>query len=272
MNLICTWSFKPMIDGTRLGAINRFDTLVFLYMADKSISTFRECFGFNPTLYTDSIGEKVLSFTGCNIINCYDNIYDNISTKLWAYPKIITYSKQEDPYLHFDLDFILKQPISIPDCDVYVQCPDTYKDTFTNDLNSTGLSLPKEFDNKLLDNSFTMGIFGMFDMELNHKYANASLKYFNDNNSTVNDWRSVTMTNTVLEQQLLAVMASDSEVRYLCEDACFENDYFKHYVSTTKKSDFARNFLHDKIEQKHHDANRILINELQSKSKEDTNN
>lgn len=251
MQPIATWSFAPFLKGHRLGSYNRFDLLVFLYIAEQAIQSFS--YMGKPKIYTDSIGEVAFSSFDCEVINCYDSAHDEIDTRLWAYTKILTYQKQVEPYLHFDLDFVLKREVKIPECDVFVQCKDTYKDTFTNDLKSTGLDLPDSFKNKLLNNSLTVGVLGMFDMDLNEKYSNEARKYFELNNKNADTWKNTTMTNCILEQQLLMSHCTEKDVKFLSNTECFNNDNFRHYVSYTKKASFACHHLHSKIEQRHHD-------------------
>jgi hypothetical protein len=240
--------------------------LAFIYLADLSLSSVKKYYSTDPVIYTDSIGEKLFTAMGYNVVNCYDNVFEEINTKMWAYPKICTYEKQTKPYIHFDLDFIFKRHFSIPDCDVFVQCSDTYQHTYTNDLESTGLILPSVFHNSLLKNSWTVGILGMFDMDLNREYSNMSLEYFNLNSSREELWRDTTMTNTVLEQQLLAALALDKNVKCLTEKECFETADFKHYVSFTKMDSFIRPYINRYITQDHYDYLRILENAIQSKS------
>lgn len=261
---IATWSFAPFLKGARLGNYNKYDLLVFIILAERAINSFR--YIGTPTIYTDSIGEICFSSFDCNIVNCYDDAHNDVDVRLWAYTKILTYKKQVQPYLHFDLDFVLKREIDIPSCDVFVQCKDTYHQTFTNDLKSTGLDLPDEFNDTLLDNSWTVGVLGMFDMDLNEKYTSMAQDYFIINSKNADTWRNTTMSNTILEQQMLALHTKDKEVKCLSDSECFDNDDFKHYVSHTKKSQYACHFFHNQVKQRHYDILRKVQDAIHSRN------
>jgi len=60
-------------------------------------------------LYTDSVGADILieslNLPYTNVFTSYDNLICN--PVLWAYPKVITFSKQDSPFIHVDGDVII---------------------------------------------------------------------------------------------------------------------------------------------------------------------
>lgn len=263
-NLIATWSFAPMLKGARLGSLpSKYDLLCFLYLTEKCVESSK--FLGEITIYTDSIGEALFTAMGIRNINCYDGIYNEITEDLWAYPKILTYEQQSKPYIHIDLDFVFKRSIEIPKCDLFVQCKDTYEHTFVRNLSKAGIEYPN-YMNELIENSWTVGILGMFDMGLNREYSKESRKWFEENNNTRSNWQDVTATNTILEQQLLAHLAKDYNIGTLTDKEEFYNEDFRHYVSYMKKDNYLRLYCHNKIGQRHYNYLRILNNAIHSNS------
>ena len=69
-------------------------------------------------LYTDMEGKKILvEQLGLPYTDVV--VYENITcpAKHWAYPKIVTYSLQKEPFLHVDGDVYLSKPLSLAICD-----------------------------------------------------------------------------------------------------------------------------------------------------------
>jgi len=263
---IFTWSFAPAIHGARLNTKpNKFEWLVFVYLAEKAISQVNKLFG-RPIVYTDSIGAYLFEDMPCDVVCCYDNVHKDVDVRLWAYAKILTYQAQKEPYVHYDLDFICKRHFELPKADIVVQCSDTYQDTYTKDLDATGLELPKPFIelNGLLKNSWTVGIMAMADMSFNHLYADMSREYFERNSANMDKVICTTMANCVLEQQLLALLALNEgkAVEPLTTDGRFVTEDFEHFVSYAKSDSMARYTIGRFIEQRHYDLSRKIMEKL----------
>lgn len=64
------------------------------------------------TIYCDTAGADALrGLVDADLIVSHDHIHDTIPTDLWAAAKMATYTQQRDPYLHFDLDVLMFDPL-----------------------------------------------------------------------------------------------------------------------------------------------------------------
>lgn len=110
MKPIATWSFKPWL--TREGTWWE-RTEYMLAVARAAICYADQHFG-RPTIYTDKLGQEIFSqlTNRADIEVVHEDTFDYIHPRLWGLAKIKTYAMQKEPFIHFDLDFWFKQPLT----------------------------------------------------------------------------------------------------------------------------------------------------------------
>lgn len=100
----------------------------FFECAGKSIRTAFKNYE-SVIIYTDSIGKSILETNipevkDCKIVTIDYSEYD-FDSRYWNFPKMITYSLQEEPFIHIDFDVFLKDDFSKQTNTVY----DIYSET-----------------------------------------------------------------------------------------------------------------------------------------------
>lgn len=247
MKTLATWAFAPWLNNQ--GSHGWHSTAEQLACACASIAAINKHYS-RPTVYTDTLGKEILSSITdlADFVVVYDDLYKTIPTNLWAYAKILTYAAQTEPYLHFDLDFIVRKPISIDDCDVMCQVMETMCDPrsartlhkFYNlgalqylDLPDCLRRQPEEFDKIACPN---LGIFYCKDMALNRDYTQTAEYYVRRN---LNHAKVLEMTS--VEQQTLGVLLADRphlKIKTLMRshwDQYPYDDNFVHFVGQWKQ-------------------------------------
>ena len=208
MRYIATWSFEPFRQNSRheIDLNLKHECIVFAALASLSIESFAREFNTTPIIYTDSIGVEAFASLPCETVNVYDGVFDTISPRMWAYPKVLTYGMQTEPYLHFDLDFFINRPFDHTSTDVVTQCIDDCEETYTVDPRSFGFTVP-DFMYDYIVPSATVGVLGMNNMALNAEYARLAKECMEANQHL--DIPTGRL-NTICEQQLLtSLMARD---------------------------------------------------------------
>ena len=138
----------------------------------------------NVELITDSAGEEFL-IKGLQLP--FDSVkvvlddYDNISSRLWAYGKIVSYSMQNEPFIHIDNDvFITKRfPDFIEEGELIVQHFEAQRETYQNGevLVDNLFHVPDSYKKYHWENgAYNMGIFGGTDIEFIKKYIDGKFK------------------------------------------------------------------------------------------------
>lgn len=205
-----------------------------------------------PTLYTDDMGAEVFEYLGidADIQVTHNEIFDTVPESIWAYPKLVTYSMQTEPYLHYDLDFIIKKPFPRKwfNADVGVQ----WFEDATADIDSMKYVYNfnkyhhhyRNADELLYDpnhaRAFCTGVLYMNNMELNKEYCDTVLKFIADNIDVFNTENE--LHSCVLEQQVLSDKVDKYSMRATAlkewvPRAVPETKHFVHFMgSTWKKS------------------------------------
>lgn len=247
MKPIATWASAPWLDNK--GSHGWHSTAEQLACARASIAAVNQHYG-RPTIYTDTLGQEIFSeiTDDADFVVVYDDLYKTIPTNLWAYAKILTYAAQTEPYLHFDLDFIVRKPIAVNDCDILCQVLETMTSPdgqrslhkFYNLAALQYLNLPKElrkqpeeFDKIANPN---LGIFYCGNMQLNKHYTDIAQALVNDN---LNHAKVLEMT--AVEQQTLGVLLAQQpelKVKTLMQSHWTQypyNDSFVHFIGPWKQ-------------------------------------
>jgi hypothetical protein len=258
MKCVATWSFEPWLNSSRDSKQDWHSTSEMLSCFVASIESFNKFYS-RPTIYTDSLGQQVLSqlTDKCDFVVAYDNLYDTIPSCLWAYSKILTYQKQNEPYVHFDLDFIIHSKLDVlEDTDVAFQVFEEMIDPKTNDRtlrnvynlgeHSKHYKLPnilcksqQELDKIKCPN---LGIFYIKDMELNREYTDLATRLVMDNIELFNTNKRLNICS--VEQQTLGILLHEHPevtVKTLLNNHWTDypfTDSFVHFVGNWKQHNF----------------------------------
>lgn len=207
----------------------------------------------NTFLYTDDHGHDILvnhlklPYNQSEIINNNVLHYD----KFWAASKIITYSVQEQPFIHVDGDVFLwkRIPDSLSKRPIIAQnfenCGLFYKDQIGAYFDQLKY-LPESLQREILQGSFescNAGILGGNNLSFIRRYSSEAFKIIDANNHITHP-----NFNVLFEQILFASMAraENLDISTLIPDEIADNGYFKHQFCNfflTKKSQFYMHVL-----------------------------
>lgn len=249
MKCIATWSFSPWLNDK--GSSVWHSTVDMLACSVASIESFNKIYG-RPTLYTDTLGRNVFSqlTNNCDFVVEYDGIDRLVPNTLWAYSKILTYSKQYDPYLHFDLDFIVHKDLELIDCDIAFQSFEHIGGSLERVYNLGRLyqhyKLPsifprteRELDSILCPN---LGFLYMNDMKLNREYTDTAIKLVENNRELFKTDKKLHICS--VEQQTLGCVLKyykkiKSKVLLNNHKTDYPfNDYFTHFIGGWKQKKY----------------------------------
>ena len=155
----------------------------------------------------------------------YSKVFDeyshlNCQKELWALPKLLTYSKQRQPFLHVDGDVIIDAPFeqSLFSSDVVAQNLEigtAYYENLFNPLVKGLKYIPDILEKNLASNSlkaYNAGIIGGNDIAFFKKYVDEALKIVTNNNGCLLNGNF----NIIFEQVLLYSMAFSEEREVVC--------------------------------------------------------
>lgn len=142
-------------------------------------------------LFTDSQGAKVLidmldlPYTKCHV--AYDDLRCNPC--LWAYPKIMTYRRQEEPFIHVDGDIFVWERFddNLMNARLIAQNLETSTDCYANlfrPLLKRITYVPDIFKDNLFEKypkSYNAGILGGTDIQSIRIYADEAIKFVDEN-------------------------------------------------------------------------------------------
>lgn len=188
-------------------------------------------------LYTDSEGYDMLikklqlPYTKAHIV--LDDV--PFSTSYWSLAKIKTYSLQKEPFIHFDGDVFLFQPLSgdIMNAPLLAQNREYGTSYYKNGLSNMkrdDFKLPKQFD-RLIDEErtpYNMGIFGGTDIAFINKYANNVFDICRSNGIFEGNTRHLNgRYNAIIEQVFFAFYAEiyRRDVRCVLPGCLHDDDY-----------------------------------------------
>lgn len=230
-----------------------------------SFSTCKKYFS-KTILYTDDFGANIL-VDKLNIkfdTVCTDlNKLDNENSRWWAAGKLLTYSKQSEPFIHFDNDVFLWKPFEPELMDACIiaqnrECFEVGKSWYHPEKYDVVLKLGGVIPNEMLwyknlskfQYAVCCGVFGGNNLSFIRNYSNKALEIiFNNTNSRV--WSLFGEDNILVEQYFLAAMIeyhkkhensfNIKKVSYLFEssDQAFNPDFarklgFTHLIGGAK--------------------------------------
>jgi hypothetical protein len=220
MIAIQSFSSKPFYNSQSerfTGGFNTYDD--FINCAKKSVLSLKKHLPVN--LYTDDrqLLEPILQY--------YDQVIDievPYNPYYFAYSKLIAYQKQEQPFVHIDLDFI------VDTFDIGTDITVEGKELYTFYLSSFSKLSKYDKDIQLFVSkgcpstyAYTTGIFGGYDLKFIKEYVDKQLKIITKINS-LNDALAI-------EQGLLGTLSFARNKKYYCYNKI--NTYL-HYVGNNK--------------------------------------
>lgn len=163
-------------------------------------------------LYTDSEGARVLidklklPYTEVHI--CYENL--ECHPTHWACSKIMTYSKQDEPFVHIDGDLYLPKGLGGYENSGLItqneEIGSAYYKGMMNHILERGVKLPEYIMPELSKEaigSYNAGVMGGCDISFIHNYCEEALKIIRDNGWDDPRCASPDLNNNLLFEQLL---------------------------------------------------------------------
>lgn len=207
MNVISTWTFRPWLDGHRGPWPN---TESMLAVMKASMNCALRAYE-TVTIYTDELSLGILEklAPGVNFKIELNHAFNYVPTSYWAWPKLITYSLQNRPFLHFDLDFLFARqlPASLFDCNVLIQWWEKPGNFGFYNLAEVynQYRIPRQLETNQLDRIFSpnLGCFYINDLEFNRVYVDTVFELVDTN-------KDLLVSNPIamcsLEQQVLGIL------------------------------------------------------------------
>lgn len=247
--MIASWSFEPWF---KREGVTWEHTSEMLASARAAIELINKNYS-QPTMYVDSYGKHILEqlapFAKFEVV--YDDLYaNNMSPKLWAMSKVLSYARQRDTFMHFDLDFLCwkKWPDSVFDCDIMFQSYEEllgYKDAVKDYYNLPEVkqyyNLPEVMDHEEPNNimGVNLGIYYCRNMDFNKRYTDMALKLVEDHLPLFGTKKGLDMC--VIEQHTLGMMIHAdptlkvNTIRKTGWDHPMYDEYFMHFVGQNYK-------------------------------------
>ena len=189
-------------------------------------------------LYTDSPGYIIFHEALQLPYTRYEVLYDSIKCKPehWAYPKLLTYSLQEKPFIHVDGDVFLHNRLNpeIESGDLIAQNREIgtlyYKNMMPPILmNSIRVAaiLYRELIKDSIS-SYNMGVTGGNDIEFIKDYCRAAFEYINDNRINVPENEAGNINQNIVFEQILFCVLATSHHKYVAtviDRPLFDNGY-----------------------------------------------
>ncbi|WP_165045561.1 DUF6734 family protein [Dysgonomonas sp. ZJ709] len=164
-------------------------------------------------MYTDSTGHKLFSeflkLPYTEIIIQYEDLV--CQEAYWAYPKLLTYSLQKEPFIHVDGDVYLPKRLSpeIEIGDLIAQNKEigtSYYRGMMDTLMASNVIIPdflkKELQKKSIS-SYNAGVLGGNNIEFIQKYCHAAFDFINTNHLNDIDNKSTNVNQNILFEQVL---------------------------------------------------------------------
>lgn len=178
--------------------------------------------------------------------------FNIVNEKLWALPKVFTYSLQDEPFLHLDGDFFLfkKLPDSLLGGELIAQnieVASNYYLTTQTELMKHFTYFPdcvkKDFDSTNSFRAVNAGILGGSNIAFIKEYTELAFKYINKNARQLFSINA-DMFNVFFEQHLFYSLAKEKDlpVKFLIDGIIIDNQY-KH-LGDFHEVPCNKNYLH----------------------------
>jgi hypothetical protein len=190
------------------------------------------------TLHADNVSAKMLIDTlrlPYDKVTCDLNCLDKYHPQLWALPKIHTYSKQQNPFLHVDGDvFIWNQfDEELLQSKLIAQNEESATVYYENILQSlekelsyfpTEIVAERKLENPI--HAFNAGILGGHDIEFFQEYTSKAFKFVDKNIQSLSKI-NVSNFNIFFEQYLFycLIRRQNKQVNVLISEVVSDNEY-----------------------------------------------
>ena len=174
----------------------------------------------NVVLYADSEGCRVLAdllkLPYTEVVAAYDTL--SIPDVHWAYPKLLTYSVQDAPFIHVDGDVVLAARLEtrMEAAALVAQNKETgtqYYRGIMNDLLRRNYRMPSCLFRALERDSvpsYNAGFLGGSDLDFIREYCDMAFRFVRDNGLDEPGYPNANVNNNLLfEQVLLAALAEE---------------------------------------------------------------
>ena len=173
-------------------------------------------------LYTDSVGKEMLvdrlGFPYTDVFVNYDNL--DCKSYLWAFPKLLTYAKQNQPFLHVDADVIVWKPFNeaLLSNGLIAQNLEKGTEYYRNrfdPLLSQLKNVPPHLKQNLTSNNmrgYNAGIIGGSDIPFFKRFVSQATRFVEINKDSKLDANF----NMIFEQLLFCSMAGKEKNKVAC--------------------------------------------------------
>lgn len=214
--MIAVYTYYPFKGKESCGFKNKNDMAMFLALSvEYSKKHFKKV-----KLVTNFAGQSILidkykiGFTEVSLLL---DRFNGLPEEFWAYPKIISYALQPEPFVHIDLDVILWQkiPNKILSAPVFFQHKELFKTEqgyyeLVDNLKHTKFSmLSKVLD---VDYAFNCGIVGANDLSLVKEWRAWVYSFINENKHFWDAEHNKERYNYVFEQYFIAMICKFKNV------------------------------------------------------------
>lgn len=188
-------------------------------------------------LYTDKVGKKLLID---DLKLPYDDVFitmddiDSYSHKLWAIGKILTYSMQNEPFLHVDGDVFIWEKFSyeLEESNLVIQNNEIdfpYYGLIIEEIEKCFTYIPESIVQSR-NKSKTIkvanaGIIGGTDIDFFHQYTAEAFKFVSENMASL-ELINLGLFNTIYEQYLFSCLADQQKIEPYCLFDNIESDFF----------------------------------------------
>ena len=215
MNVISTWSFRPWLSGYQ-GPWPNTESMLAIMSASMNcaLRAYEKI-----TVYTDDLSLPYLRkiCPRVNYLVTLNHAFDHVPVSYWAWPKLISYGLQKEPFLHFDLDFLFAKPLERKyfDCDMLVQWWERPGNLGFYNLDKiyNRYYIPKALHTANLDKIYSpnLGCFFVSNMQFNRFYVD-SVRELVDANLNLLATDPIEMCS--LEQQTLGILLyNDADIK-----------------------------------------------------------
>lgn len=210
----------------------------------------------NVILYTDSQTKTIfqnLELPYTEIHAVYDNL-DVPHSNLWAFPKILTYGAQREPFLHVDGDVFVnrKFPERLLEADLIAQneeSPTQYYLLMMGQLLHSLDFIPSKLRYAIKNEtikSFNAGIMGGSDLSFFKTFANAVKKFLKLNEKSFKTIVPSANVNLLFEQLLFAELVHQEKKHVECyyKDMVEDNKYSSHRFCNFDQTNEYSHYIH----------------------------